>query len=95
MSNHKSMLHYKKLDLTIFSRRYLSYLRLSRVCLHELIIINVYNNDRLFCSDVPVSAALSGGPLDVNSALQEVLKTALIHDGLVHGLHQAAKVLDK
>lgn len=33
--------------------------------------------------------------MDVNQALQEVLKTALIHDGVVHGLHEAAKVLDK
>lgn len=33
--------------------------------------------------------------MDVNTALQEVLKTALIHGGLVHGLHEAAKALDK
>ena len=28
----------------------------------------------------------AGGVMDVNTALQEVLKTALIHDGLAHGI---------
>lgn len=47
-----------------------------------------------FSDDVP-SAVTAGGPMDINSALQEVLKNALIHDGVVHGLHEAAKSLDK
>uniref|UniRef100_A0A2K5YWJ2 40S ribosomal protein S12 n=1 Tax=Mandrillus leucophaeus TaxID=9568 RepID=A0A2K5YWJ2_MANLE len=37
----------------------------------------------------------AGGVMDVNTALQEVLKTALIHNGLVRGIRGAAKALDK
>ncbi|XP_059100964.1 small ribosomal subunit protein eS12-like [Peromyscus eremicus] len=33
--------------------------------------------------------------MDVNTALQEVLKTALIHDGLARGIREAAKALHK
>ncbi|XP_036608579.1 40S ribosomal protein S12-like [Trichosurus vulpecula] len=37
----------------------------------------------------------AGGVMDVNTALQEVLKTILIHDSLARGIHEAAKALDK
>ncbi|KAJ7317036.1 hypothetical protein JRQ81_003198 [Phrynocephalus forsythii] len=39
--------------------------------------------------------ATEGGVMDVNTALQEVLKTALLHDGLACGIRAAAKTLDK
>ncbi|KAL4679318.1 hypothetical protein H8958_010587 [Nasalis larvatus] len=37
----------------------------------------------------------AGGLMDVNTALQEVLKTALVHDDLACGILEAAKALDK
>uniref|UniRef100_A0A2K5NIG0 40S ribosomal protein S12 n=1 Tax=Cercocebus atys TaxID=9531 RepID=A0A2K5NIG0_CERAT len=33
----------------------------------------------------------AGGVMDINTALQEVLKTALIHEGLALGIREAAK----
>eukprot|EP00112_Aurelia_sp_Birch-Aquarium-sp1_P026276 Seg923.1 transcript_id=Seg923.1/GoldUCD/mRNA.D3Y31 product="40S ribosomal protein S12" pseudo=true protein_id=Seg923.1/GoldUCD/D3Y31 len=41
--------------------------------------------------DVP---AATGG-MDINTAVQEVLKTAHVHQGLARGLHEATKTLDK
>ena len=35
------------------------------------------------------------GGMDINTAVQEVLKTASAHHGLARGLHEATKTLDK
>ncbi|KAG5634523.1 hypothetical protein DXG03_005855 [Asterophora parasitica] len=46
-------------------------------------------------AEVEVAAEAPKGKLSVEDALQQVLKNALVHDGLARGLREAAKALDK
>jgi small subunit ribosomal protein S12e len=45
-------------------------------------------------AEVSVAAA-PGEPMDVNTAVQLVLKKALAHDGLSRGLHETTRALEK
>ena len=38
---------------------------------------------------------VGGGPMDILDALQEILKLAMVHDGIARGLREAVKALDK
>merc|ERR1711879_714904 len=45
--------------------------------------------------DVPSAAADLSAPMDIHGAIQEVLKQALIADGLARGVRETQKALDK
>uniref|UniRef100_A0A7S0ZM77 40S ribosomal protein S12 n=1 Tax=Timspurckia oligopyrenoides TaxID=708627 RepID=A0A7S0ZM77_9RHOD len=45
--------------------------------------------------ETSVPEVLDESVMDITMALQEVLKVALIHDGLVRGLRECAKALDR
>lgn len=45
--------------------------------------------------DAAAAEGAPSGDMAILTAVQEVLKRALIHDGLARGLHEAAKALDR
>ncbi|KAB7502823.1 UNVERIFIED_CONTAM: hypothetical protein RMT77_009381 [Armadillidium vulgare] len=45
--------------------------------------------------DVGAAALAAGSTMDLNSAIQEVLKNAAIADGLARGLRESVKALDR
>eukprot|EP00775_Hariotina_reticulata_P011266 gene11266-11416_t len=44
---------------------------------------------------VEAAAPAPGEPMDINTAVQLVLKKALAHDGLSRGLHEAARAIER
>ncbi|WOK95228.1 hypothetical protein Cni_G03935 [Canna indica] len=45
--------------------------------------------------EAEVAAPALGEPMDLMTALQLVMKKSLAHDGLVRGLHEAAKAIEQ
>lgn len=49
----------------------------------------------VIAQEVEVAVEATSGQMSVEDALQEVLRRALVHDGLARGLKEAVKALDR
>merc|ERR1712188_250226 len=59
-------------------------------------LVSYLSTKQMDVEDTPeVEDAFEAEPLDTVSALKQVLKKALCHDGLARGLRECARVLDK
>ncbi|RRT37709.1 hypothetical protein B296_00038608, partial [Ensete ventricosum] len=64
--------------------------------LHYVLLHRIYTLSLWFCSEeAEKTAPALGEPMDLMTALQLVMKKSLAHDGLVRGLHEAAKAIEK
>ena len=53
------------------------------------------NGDEVVVTQEATATPTEGGAFDVLVALKNILKKALVHDGLARGLREAAKALDR
>merc|ERR1712144_42062 len=59
-------------------------------------LVSYLSTKQMDVEDTPeVEEAVEAEPLDTVSALKQVLKRALCHDGLARGIRECARVLDK
>ncbi|RWV92143.1 hypothetical protein GW17_00045515 [Ensete ventricosum] len=70
--------------------------RVRSYTLHYVLLHRIYTLSLWFCSEeAEKTAPALGEPMDLMTALQLVMKKSLAHDGLVRGLHEAAKAIEK
>ena len=68
------------------------------VVIHKEIPVTMSDMEEDTPTEAPAptpAPAAAAGPMDIFEALQEILKQAMVHDGLSRGLREAVKALDK